>query len=216
MPRSITASAFAPGLRTRRAVAGPVLATALLVGCASTTGGHGAGSAPATTASTPPVVSGSSASASSPAASSSAAPSASASSPAPPPSAASSGPPATTSKRPAPGGYGCPGPGTAFSTFPTDPVAYAEDLYNAWTSAKPEAICELVALNGTNPLATGVHTSTDNFVATKPFCQGTAGSYYCTLYSSKENRTLVFRIETQLLGQPHAVIEVAFHAGHFP
>lgn len=114
------------------------------------------------------------------------------------------------------GGYGCPGPGIPYSSFPTTAGAYASELYQAWVAGNKEGICELVILSGTDPLQSEAHTSTDNFLETFPFCQGAAGSTYCTYYSSNENRTLFMRIINSSLGGPHAVEQVSFEPGHYP
>lgn len=142
----------------------------------------------------------------------------------PPPS---SPPPASTTPSPSPvitvspiilgtGGYGCPGPGLPYPNFPSAASVYANWLYEAWTAGNKEGICELVILSGTDPLMAGVHTSSDNYVPTFPFCQ--QGSTYseCTFYGSTLNATLYMKILNSSLGGPHAVLEVRFYQGHYP
>lgn len=90
-------------------------------------------------------------------------------------------------------------------------------LYQAWTAGNKEGICELVILTGTDPLMAGVHTSSDNYVPTFPFCSPlNTTETYCTFYSSTLNATLYMLILNSSLGGPHAVLQVSFHQGHYP
>lgn len=115
------------------------------------------------------------------------------------------------------GGYGCPGPGLPYPSFPIGSSNYAYMLYQAWVQGNKEGICELVILSGTDPLMTQTYKASDKYLATFPFCanQGTTYSY-CTFYSSTRNDTLYIRILNASLGGPHAVLQVIFFQGHYP